>query len=390
MTQLSLIYKQEEVEEHRNKIRVSIKSLQSGIDRTWCSPSEASEIVGADVGQGFMHLHFLYGQRDEALPIKKVPAKFFEFEPKTLFVIEAAHMSIPQTEKSLAQPFTESQLIEIYQTCKQREIELKLFPHGHTRKARDWVAVNFRESGVEAGKSSDENDARGLAWYVSRKNGIALANPRISFGMTDARLYGKRVIEQSNIVLNAARVIGYRGEIFQAVYAVASHVFEESQKWIHNPSGDRPREYPNFINEKVAFGIASLMVTELPIGVPRVYTFKGRHPGFNFWKNHVLRFSSFHHGGGVARSNNCWHTFRPYLVKFSLSKACEEQKAVFKRGNKYVPFSEIDESSDNVRRLAWQSIRYQMKNAYEKASEYIHDTYKGTFQPFEVLTEQTQ
>lgn len=318
------------------------------VNKKWLDPRVFSEIIGVDFGAGKMHFHRLYASDDGCVPLHLVPSTLESFGAATLVVVERAHLATPQTERSLSQPFTAEQLTDIYERCRNAGVTIKLFPHHHTRKCRDWSAIQ-RPGLIEFGKSSDINDARGLAYYVRWNNGIALGNPPASFCESRKTMYGKAVRKQSNVTLNAARARGYYGEVFPSVAIIAKAVSERFQ------------EISSFVDYKVAFSIASLVVTEID-GEPARFSYEGRAPGADFFMKRVILFSSVHHGGGVARSNLFWHRFRPFLARFAQS-LCESTK----NGQRYVKFSHFTPSQDRIRRQALRSVRLEVRDAYRLA-----------------------
>jgi hypothetical protein len=351
---LYLTFMEEERAEKRREDaarRQRYEEMNSGViavDRPWLDPRLFDEIVGADFGTGRMHFYKLYANQEGCVPLHLVAKTLESFGSGTVVVVERAHMATPQTQASLAQPFTADQLLDIYQRCALSGVTLKLFPHHHTRKARDWAARNFSDL-VEFGKSSDINDAKGLAYYVRWNNGIALCNPPASFATCRRREYGRAVRKQSNIVLNAARARGYNGEVFPSVArlanGIASHFTTDH----------------SFIDYKVAFSIASLVATEID-DEPVRFAYHGAAPGADFFLKKVMLFSSVHHRGGVSRSNLFWHRFRPFLARFarSLGESTKDCK-------RYIKFSDFRPSQEHVRRQAWKFVRSEVRVAYRLA-----------------------
>lgn len=334
--------------EARRELYSKMNEGQVAVARPWLDPRRFGEVVGADFGAGRMHFFKLYGNEDGSVPLRLVAETLESFGNGTLVVVERAHMATPQTQASLAQPFTSEQLLDIYRRCELAGVTLKLFPHHHTRKARDWAARNCGDL-VEFGKSSDKNDARGLACYVRWNNGIALCNPPASFAKCRKREYGRAVRKQSNIVLNAARARGYGGQVFPSVARLA--------KGIANSFATEH----SFIDYKVAFSIASLVASEID-DEPVRFAYNGVAPGADFFLKKVMLFSSVHHRGGVSRSNLFWHRFRPFLA--TLARSLGEST---KDGNRYVKFSDFRPSQDHVRREAWKAIRREVRDAYRLA-----------------------
>lgn len=354
MAELYLKFMEEALANERREAESRLQSYAAindgviDVSRPWLDPQLFNEIVGADFGTGRMHFYKLYANQDGCVPLHLVAKTLESFGSGTAVVVERAHMATPQTQASLAQPFTAEQLLDIYRRCDRAGVTLKLFPHHHTRKARDWAARNCSDL-VEFGKSSDLNDARGLAFYVRWNNGIALCNPPSSFATCRRREYGRAVRKQSNIVLNAARARGYMGEVFPSVArlanGIASHCATEH----------------SFIDYKVAFSIASLVAGEIDDEAVR-FAYNGVAPGADFFLKKVMLFSSVHHRGGVSRSNLFWHRFRPFLAR--LAKSLGEST---KDGNRYIKFSDFRPSQDHVRRQAWRFVRGEVRGAYRLA-----------------------
>lgn len=341
------------VVEDRN-LRIIQNKQEVSVDwdacKSWCNPAEYFEIVGADFGKGSMHWYKLHAEESGKCSIDLAIDFILSLEPRTLFVCERAHLATPQTNKSLAQPFTEEQLLSLYRLAQQRGVAIKLFPHAHTRKAREWVTENAPKQFIDDGKKSDENDAKALAYYVRHCNQISLGNPPASFQPTDLCRYVMEVRRRSNIALNAARVRGYNGEVFKPIAEVAVDLLL-TQTHAERESGI------NFVNEVVAFSISSLAVTELN-GVGVRYTYKGKPLGANRWLNRVLGSSSTHHRGGVARSNIYWHRFRNYLVKYGERNGCCFKSQSFRR------HATFNRQEHQVKSECMAKCRAELKAAY--------------------------
>jgi len=333
------------------------------VSQTWCDPDHYGQIIGADCGCGMVHFFNL----NTEIGGKCRMQDFLQLAPQlgrgSLLVMEKAHLATPQTSKSLAQPYTAEQLLQLYHDCEQGGVTIKLFPHAHTRKARDWVAANMPETGVQKGKGTDENDAKGLAYYVKNNNGVSLLNPPLHFGMCEARAYGCSVVKRSNDVLNVMRRYGYEREEFVQWFDFAWDLTKYAEQRF------------DFVEQKVAFSIASLIVTEQE-GELMAFAFRGKMPGVNFWMKKVLQFSPCHQQAGIARSNICWHRFRPYLITY----ADKRHNIKLKPGNKYKHFSDYTDAEDAVRRMCWHDIRRQVKAFYRAAVEKAKQ-----FKRFEIL-----
>jgi hypothetical protein len=324
------------------------------VERCWCDPGEFQQIIGVDCGGGKAHYYNLLTDVYESRNVKtflRVAPSFGSNGSKTLLVAEQAHFAIPQTTKSLAQPYTQEELLNLYAECQANGVTVKLFPHAHTRKARDWVAANIPESRVQKGKSSDENDARGIAYFVKHNNSVSLMNPPTSFERTDRARYVAGVICKSNEVLNIMRRHDYERQKLKAFWDFA---FEFSNNCKLTADLD-------FIDRKIAFSLASLVITEECDELYR-FTYKGRVPGVNFWRKKVLKFSPFHQGAGVARSNINWHGFRHYIVG-----AGEKKGFSLKIGtNKYKQFCDYTSKENEFKTQCWEQVRRQVNHCYSQ------------------------
>lgn len=303
--------------------------------RSWCDPSQYDEVVGLDFGGNVAHFYKARSGNKGHMPFAQLLSWLLRLPCNTLVVCESAHLGVPQTELSLAQPFTAKQLLKLYADLRARGITLKLAPHAHTgKRMRIWVAHHYAELMRDAEKS-DAADAMTLAIYVDRCNEVSLANPYKSFSRSARRRFGRHVTKLSNAILNAERTDDYHGDFFPLIIKLARKV-----RRLHN--------FPSF---KFVVTVASTLLSE-DHGRLVVLTHRGQHPGRWFWMRDVLRMSPWHHRGGTARSNLMWHTFRPYLQKFA-KRSCVNVKA----GNKYKKFALYDARQKASRTLAMRSFR---------------------------------
>ncbi len=320
------------------------------VSRSWFDPGRHDEIVGLDFGSGTAALHFLRAGIDEHSTIESLPARLLALAPKTAVVVEAAHMGRAQTSQSKAQPFTAETLLGLYADLDAKGVTLRLAPHQHSRRMREWSARYFPKL-VSPEKGSDINDARAIACYVEHKNAISLMRPPRTFVRSRQSIYGERVRASSNVVLNDASCRGYEGQVHPMTAKLA-----EDLAWRLNRPG-------NFISVKVAFTILSLMVCEHGGRLAR-FVLNGRPVGWRRFKEVVLKTSPFHERGGRARSNIYWHSLRPFFER----KAREFGVSV-KSGSKYVRHADYSESQEAAKQAAFRDMRDQLKKAYWMAVE---------------------
>jgi len=347
-------------------------ATSAGRRRPWLNPEEFLEVVGLDIGKGRIYWHRLLAGEDGTVPLGRVLDLFASFGPDTLVVMERAHLAVPQSEKSLAQPFTEETLRAIYAACEAGGITLRMFPEQHSRKAREWSAV--QSPSLVSAKKTDRDDARALAFYVWNNNGTALSMPPTTFAVPARVRYGQAVRARSNIVINAARTRDYAGELFPEVSRLAGDILE-----LMSREAD-----PKFVNKVVAFSLASLVVGRDSSGRAVRFTYQGRAPGARFFLRYVVCSSSVHRRGGVARSNFMHHRFPSFL------RAVAKRLGVSLPGGggharKRLQFGSFEDHQDEIRRMAHRAARVAIMKAYLAAVEH-----SAGLPPYEVLDSNTE
>jgi hypothetical protein len=332
-----------------------------GVDRSWCQPSRHAEIVGLDFGRQGMCAYFSSTGKAVRIPPGGEMKFLLSLSPGTLAVCEWAHLAVEQTERSLAQYFTADQLIELYVGLKARGVTLCLFPHYHSGpRARAWSAHHYPDV-VESEKSDDVNDAAALALYVKFCNGISLAKPPESFARCEKRDYGRAVIDFANRVLNAERSFGYKGHKFPHVVALGRKI--------------NAKKCGTFIDHDRAVSIAALIVTEVG-GQKLMFTRGGRPPGARFWMRYVLRFTPFHHRGGIARSNIMKHRFPAYFMAVAARRGVSA-----KTDGTRDQFATFTAEQEAARLYATNRMRAAVLEGYRIG---VAEAHKMGFEPYEI------
>lgn len=303
--------------------------------RSWCDPSLYHEVVGLDFGCNSVHWYMARSGRSGKLSFTELFGWLERLSKGTLVVCESAHLGVPQTELSLAQPFTAQQLLCLYRALESRGIALKLAPHAHTgNRMRLWVSYCFPNL-IRDSKKSDAADAVAIAVYVDRCNGISLASPCMAFHQSLRRQYGRKVTSISNRTLNAARTDSYHGQFYPLIVKLGRAMVRGG----------------GCINHKFAVSVASTLVSERD-GELVLFTHRGQIPGRWFWMRDVLRMSPWHHRGGIARSNIMWHAFKPYAANY-----CRRRGAIIKNGAKYKKVALLSDKERACRTAALKSLR---------------------------------
>lgn len=199
-------------------------SANASTARVWCDPSQYEDIVGIDFGANAVHYYMARCGKTGTVAFESFRSWITGLPCNTLAVCEWAHLGVPQTERSLAQPFTARELLDIYKLCRERGVVLKLAPHAHSgMRMRLWVSAK-RPDLIKDGEKSDRTDAISLALFVRDSNEISLANPPASFLVSPARAYGREVTSRSNVVLNAERTRDYKGRFFPLLIKLARQI----------------------------------------------------------------------------------------------------------------------------------------------------------------------
>lgn len=335
--------------------------------RSWCDPSQYHEVVGLDLGGNVAHYYMARSGTKGQMPFKQLLSWMLRLPCNTLVVCEAAHLGVPQTELSLAQPFTAEQLLKLYADLRARGVTLKLAPHAHTgRRMRLWVAHHYPELMRDAEKS-DAADAMTLAVYVDLCNEISLANPYKSFCRSARRTFGRQVTKLSNAILNAERTDDYRGEFFPLMIQFARKV----------------RRRDSFPSLKFVVTVASTLLAEQQ-GRLLVLQHRGQPPGRWFWMRDVLRMSPWHHRGGTARSNLMWHTFRPFL-----QNKAKRSGVNVKAGPKYKKFALYDARQKAARTSAMRSFRQLLLRCRDLCLEQAQQMNAGQLELTDIAEEVT-
>ena len=132
-------------------------------------------------------------------------------------ITEYSHMGVPRTQRSLSQPFTSKQLLTFYEDCKDRGINLKLFPQKSTPSAINFSAkeiIKVRKLDPQKvykteDLKSDETDPMAIYNYIFAKPNISLMNPPNSFNPSDVKKEGWKRKSQCTELCNQARSFHY-------------------------------------------------------------------------------------------------------------------------------------------------------------------------------------
>lgn len=340
---------------------VCVPSAEYATARSWCDPGLYDEVIGLDFGDVHAHYFMAESGKHGRLAVRALLSWLLALPARTLVVCEWAHLAVPQTRKSLAQPYSADELVCLYRGLEQRGVKLMLAPHQHTgKRMRSWAAKHHAQI-VGDGAKSDIADAASIALYVKHCNGLSLANPPTSFGVSLRRAFGRSVRALANDVLNAERSCqpSYSGIHFSTL--------AEISRVVRSRCG-QPLTIP------LAMAVVSTIAHEDEHGL-RLFTHRGQLPGRELWMRHVIRMSPFHHASGVARSNIVHHCFRHWLVNH-----CRRRGMELKPNGKWRDFGTLSGKEHDIRSSAWKLFRAHLLNARQKCLDECQRRGAGHFE----------
>lgn len=229
----------------------------------------------------------------------------------SLLICESAHLGTPRTAFSLAQVYTEAELLDLYAALAAKGCELRLFPQGITAKARALAGVDGK---------SDEADLRAIAYYVQAFPQASLRKPPKSFAVERRVDAGWSFKKENDGILNVARRYNYAldGDFVASfvndnIDELASRLSDNAKQFMHLSDDYRSKTKGKTWKQSKPRMSRLYTLTALflhPKGYARKRPDTGSLPGINWLKRYVLHFSPFHLKGGIARSNLKWHGFR--------------------------------------------------------------------------------
>lgn len=246
-------------------------------------------------------------------------------------VSEAAHLSVPRTMKSLAQPFTGSELQTLYQRCREKGIELKFFPQKSTPRAQKYSNL----------EKSDETDPVAIYNLLQDFEQISLMKPRKSFDVDPVRQEGWDMKSYMNSLLNFARRYEYKHELDQNSQWIRDNTEEICARLSNEAKscfglGDDSR----YKRKSSKLGVEAGDMNFNNVSLSQIYavlsTLQGKIvengemvsiidevikrnstknlAGWAFAKKHLLCMSPNHMRGGVARSNLYYHGAKNWII----------------------------------------------------------------------------
>jgi hypothetical protein len=292
-------------------------------------------------------------------------------EEGTLLVSEVAHLSVPRTMKSLAQPFTQSELQTLYKGCRDKGIKLSFFPQKSTPRAQKYSNL----------EKSDETDPVAIYNLLQDFEQISLMNPRESFSVSPVRQEGWGMKSHMNSLLNFARRYEYKHELDENsqwirynIEKLCARLSNEAKSCFGLGDDSRYKRKNsklgveagdmNFNNKNLKINQIYAVLSTLQgkivengemvciVDEPIVRDSTKNLAGWGFAKTHLLCMSPNHMRGGVARSNLYYHGAKNWII------ARSKEEGVMLAGKNRGEFSQHeDQTFLKYRRMYTKSIK---------------------------------
>lgn len=242
-----------------------------------------------------------------------------------MLIAEDAHLGRPRTKKSLAQVYTAEELQNLYRQAYSLNIDLRLFSHSQTPKARAQTGFN---------EKTDEVDAQAIHAYLQQQPSVlqSLKRPPKTFVAERWREAGWIFKDQTNIALNVARRFDYNVDGDQITAFVLTNLDH-----LASTLPDDAKEIFGLLHRKKDGSFYAINSTKGP-QLSKLYTLAAlllndngslrlrpdtnKPPGIGWIMRTQIGTTPFHHRGGIARSNVMWWGLKNYVVnKMNTRKA---------------------------------------------------------------------
>jgi hypothetical protein len=234
-----------------------------------------------------------------------------------MLIAEDAHLGRPRTKKSLAQVYTAEELQDFYRQAYSLGINLRLFSHSQTPKARAQAGFN---------EKTDEVDAQAIYAYLQQQPTVlqSLKRPPKSFVAEQWREAGWEFKDETNIMLNVARRFEYNVDgdeitafILTSLDRLASMVPDEAKEifgLLHRKKNGSFYALNSAKGPQLSklYTLAALLLKEN--GSLRLRPDTGKPPGIGWVMRTQIATTPFHHRGGIARSNVMHWGFKNYAM----------------------------------------------------------------------------
>jgi hypothetical protein len=236
-------------------------------------------------------------------------------------VCEYAHLGCPRRKRSLAQPFSVDQLLDLYKRFEERGITLKLFPQQSTPRAVNYAKGILDLPGTKYKKpwvKTDLNDPISIHLFLRDYPDVSLMNPPRSFEPSAKREESYEWKMDSDLYLNILRAGSEKypikegdflsnniEQIYENVSETCRSVFDIKR---YIPKRFNGRINLNDIKNAQLYAVLVQLLDDE--GNPRIRKSTGKLPSWKFIKRYSIKMTPFHFKGGVARSNLYYHGMR--------------------------------------------------------------------------------
>ena len=344
-----------------------------------------SNLFTADIGEGKLHVYdsgndTFYGKlpKDDLI-ILNIPG----LQSGDTLVVECAHLREAHA-KTMAHAYTFDKLIELKQNADKIGLDIKLFPHKSTPKARTLA-------GLGKDDKSDEADTKAIASFLLKdQNAFRSLKTFIPTRMEDFQKENKHIfeyIQEANDDINPAKSSGYGLDPKKPWYE------DEVSKWIKKYTVDGgssifgytttivdclEKEYPKDYEELTwALGLSidkksgkikivqenriyTLVTTILrPDGSLRLRKDNKLPAYWQYVKAHLLGCKPYHMNQGVIASNYK-HWMRRSVSEYAFPDKKSALTSDFQIGMSYEEYYKLKEARTKVDKMT-QKIWYVLR-----------------------------
>jgi len=282
---------------------------------------------------------------------------------------ERAHFGVPRGEYSLAQYFTQSELLKFYSECEANDITLRFYSERLMPKMLQYAGFTSEEK-------SDEIDPVAAYEYIMARPNVqqTLMKPPKSFAKDFLREEGNEYRELTNKHLNVARFNGYENvnsewiknninTIANKLSDTAKSVFGLDEKSHFKTKANKGKININKIKMPQMYSVLSLLkdlngnsrVRNNPVSYVKDL------PGWRFIKKYVVPMSPFHFRGGVCRSNLYYHGMKNWInMKIKETDGYDIKKK--DRGS----FSRIEDQTFNKYRTEYCNSIHELFHVFKE------------------------
>lgn len=282
---------------------------------------------------------------------------------------ERAHFGVPRGDYSLAQYFTEKELLKFYSDCKEHGIDLRFYSERLMPKMLAYAGFKQEEK-------SDYNDPVAAYEYIMSRPNVkkTLMKTPSSFENSPVREEGLEFRELTNKHLNVARFNGYDNINGEWIKENINEIASKLSKTAKSAFGlDEKSEFKikakkgqiNFNKVKIPQMYSVLSLLKDLNGQPRLRNNPKAYvkdlPGWKFIKKYVVPMSPFHFRGGVCRSNLYHHGMKNWInMKIKEEHGYDIKKK--DRGN----FSKIEDQIFNQYRTQYCNSIHELFHVFKE------------------------